>query len=156
MGLLPVDVGAVIDDVIELYEAVAEERDVTLSWVDRMPVFVLGDKALLQRMAANILDNAIKFSPSGGTVSIKLQATGEQFNFSMRDLGVGIATEFGSSAFNRFSRGPGTEATPGHGLGLTLVRAIAIRHGMKVELVNAVPGLSVTVRGKTVTSPPVA
>ena len=149
-GLAPVAIDAVIEDVVELYEAVAEERAVSLLFSECNALHVMGERALLMRMIANIVDNAIKFSPENGVVAIATRAVGGAFEILVRDQGPGLAEEFGDKAFDRFSRGPGAETQPGHGLGLALVRAIAIRHGMKIELRNASPGLEVAVLGQSI------
>jgi signal transduction histidine kinase len=65
---------------------------------------------------------------------------------SDRDRGPGLDPAFRDKAFDRFTRAPRTAAVPGHGLGLSLVRAIAVRHGARVDLADAAPGLSVAVR----------
>lgn len=152
-GLAPVAIDEVVDDVVELYEAVAEERNVAISVTARAAGWIMGDRPLILRMLANIVDNAVKFSPEGGTVAISTERKGDMLDIVVRDSGPGIAAGFAARAFDRFSRGADAQDKPGHGLGLALVRAIAIRHGLKVAHANADPGLVVTIRGKACAEP---
>lgn len=144
-GLEPVDLAATIADVVDLYEGVAEDRQVTLA-SRTLSATVLGDPMLLMRMLANVVDNAIKFSPAGGTVSIAIRTSGAEAEVTVADQGPGIPDDFAGNAFERFSRADSAASTPGHGLGLPLVRAIALRHGIKVMLEPAQPGLRVVFR----------
>ena len=145
-GLKPVEVDSVLDDVVELYEAVAEERGVALSIVARSGASMLGDRQLLVQMLANVVDNAIKFTPSGGAISIASEILKDALIIRVDDQGPGLPEGFETRAFERFSRAVQSQSVPGHGLGLALVKAIAIRHGIKVELSNLKPGLRVIMR----------
>lgn len=145
-GLAPVDLAGTIADVVDLYEGVAEDRGVTLVHHAEAAA-VLGDPMLLMRMIANVVDNAIKFSPQGGQVSITLRVLGDEAEVCIADQGPGIPDGFERDAFERFSRADSAASTPGHGLGLPLVRAIALRHGIKVALEAGNPGLRVIFRG---------
>ena len=144
-GLSPVALDETIASVVDLYEGVAEDRNVRLS-TRTEAVTVLGDGMLLMRMIANVVDNAIKFSPPGGEVEIVLVRHGSDALLTVRDEGPGIPAGFEEAAFERFTRADNVRTAPGHGLGLTLVRAIALRHGMKITLDNAGPGLRVSFR----------
>ena len=147
-GLARVDLAAILADMAELYEAAAEERGLRFE-TRASAVAAFGDRHLLARLIANLIDNAVKFSPEGGVVDIDLAARGESFTLSVRDRGPGLPQGFADKAFDLFSRAPQVAATPGHGLGLALARAIATRHGMRLTLENATPGLRVTLSGKT-------
>jgi signal transduction histidine kinase len=129
----------------DLYEAVAEDRCVSLDFI-RQPAPILGERSLIVRLAANLLDNAIKFSPEGGTVRLKVMADGDECVLSVEDHGPGVATAERDAVMGRFARGSAAAATPGHGLGLALVAAVAKRHGAVVRLEDAAPGLRVTAR----------
>lgn len=144
-GLQPVALDETVAAVVDLYEGVAEDRQVRLVAASE-PLAVLGDPTLLMRMLANVVDNAIKFSPAGGTVAVSLSRRGAEAILSVADQGPGIPQGFEEAAFERFARAESARSAPGHGLGLTLVRAIALRHGMKIGLENARPGLIVTFR----------
>ena len=137
-----VDLAEVVGNVVDLYDAVAEERDIALE-VRIVSAEMLGDRELLMRMLANVVDNAIKFSRSGGTVVIEIIAQSGGNLLSVTDSGPGMAKDIHDRAFDRFARGATTSTVPGHGLGLALVKAIAVRHGIRVNLGDADPGLRV-------------
>lgn len=147
-GLKSVDLAAVVEEAVELYDAVAEERGVRLSFAPRTEAQTLGDRHLLLRMIANLIDNAVKFSPEGGEVRVGVERLGTDVVVEIRDQGPGLPAGFETRAFEPFARAQETATTPGHGLGLTLVQAIATRHGMKIRLRNATPGLRIEIRGR--------
>jgi len=143
-GLAPVDLAEVVADVVDLYEAVAEDRGIRLA-VATTPAVVLGERMLLTRMVANLVDNAVKYSPAGAVVDLVVAADGGAFRLVVRDRGPGLPDGFEAAAFERFTRAENVGAAPGHGLGLPLVRAVALRHGMKIALERADPGLRAVV-----------
>jgi signal transduction histidine kinase len=140
--LKTVDLAEVVESVVDLYDAVADEGGIMLE-PHVSPAPLLGDRGLLTRMLANVVDNAIKFSPGGGKVVIILGSAGASHILTVEDQGPGLAEDIRDRAFERFTRGAATVQIPGHGLGLSLVRAIAIRHGIKIDLEDAAPGLRV-------------
>ena len=146
-GLAPVDLAEILAEVCDLYEAVAEDRGVRFV-VRAAPAVVLGERLLLARMVANLVDNAVKFSPEGEAIDLTVERTGEAIRLVVRDRGPGLPAGFEDTAFERFTRADGAAAVPGHGLGLPLVRAVALRHGMKIELERADPGLRVLIRAR--------
>ena len=146
-GLAHVDLAEVVGDVVDLYEGVAEDRAVRLA-VAVAPAVVLGERLLLTRMIANLVDNAVKFSPEGGVIDIALTRAGGDIRLTVRDRGPGLPEGFETAAFERFTRAETTASVPGHGLGLPLVRAVALRHGMKIDLRRADPGLEVVIRAR--------
>lgn len=145
-GLAVVDLAEVAAMVVDLYEAAAEDRGIRLA-LATAPAPVLGERMLLLRMAANLVDNAVKFSPDGAVVDLVVEATAAQCRFVVRDRGAGVPEGFEVRAFERFTRAETAGTVPGHGLGLALVGAIALRHGMKIALERADPGLRVVVTG---------
>ena len=108
---------------------------------------VAGDPASLETLVANLVDNAIRYTPPGGRVDVTVDRSGDDVVLSVRDNGPGIAAADRERAFERFARGAGADA-PGSGLGLAIVRRIAERHGGSVELAEGLDGrgLSVVVR----------
>jgi len=146
-GLAHVDLAEVIADVVDLYEGVAEDRGVTLA-VSTVPAVVLGERLLLTRMVANLVDNAVKFSPDGGVIDVGVSRTDGDIRLVVRDRGPGLPEGFEAAAFERFTRAESVGAVPGHGLGLPLVRAVALRHGMKIDLERAEPGLRAVIRAR--------
>ena len=146
-GLARVDLSAVIADVVDLYEAVAEDRAVRFDLVVTSAI-VLGERMALTRMVANLVDNAVKFSPDGGVIEVSLAQEGGDVRLAVRDRGPGLPEGFETRAFERFTRAEGT-TVPGHGLGLPFVRAVALRHGMKIDLERADPGLRAVIRARS-------
>ena len=136
-----VDLTAPLASVVELYDAVAEEQSVTLSasLPDRLPMF--GDAALIQQAVANLVDNAVKFSPAGGTVALSARRLPSGLEIVVADHGPGIPQDERAKATQRFYRGETARHTPGSGLGLALVQAVAQLHGGSLRLEDAEPGL---------------
>jgi two-component system, OmpR family, sensor histidine kinase MprB len=94
---------------------------------------MIGDAGVLERAVLNLLDNAIKFSPSGGTVQVRLGPTGDGFAaIEVADEGPGIAAEDLPRVFDRFYRSQEARTLPGSGLGLAIVKQAAVRHGGEV------------------------
>ena len=131
-------------DAAELYAAVAAERGVAFRG-DFAPVVVRGDADQLFQMLINLLDNAVKFSRENGEVSLQVSSEPGQAVVRMRDRGPGIPESDREKVFDRFERLDAARNAPGTGLGLSLVRAIAQRHGGVVALHDARPGLLVQV-----------
>jgi signal transduction histidine kinase len=143
-----VDVVPLLRGVVELYEVLAEERDVTIRVDATPPLMIHGDAALIQQAVANLVDNALKFSPSGGTIRITAVMTPREMPreliVSVSDQGPGIPEAERAKATERFYRGEAARSTPGSGLGLTLVGAVARLHGGTLTLDDAAPGLKAT------------
>jgi len=139
------DIGPLLADLVELYGAVAEERGQCLVVEAAAPLPVWGDRELIQQAVANLLDNAIKFSPAGSTVTLRARVTPgawpETVQVMVLDQGPGIPPCDYARATERFYRGESARSTPGFGLGLTLVRAVAGLHGGDARLSDAGPGL---------------
>ncbi|MEL7228419.1 MAG: HAMP domain-containing sensor histidine kinase [Pseudomonadota bacterium] len=136
-SFVPVDLRHVLEEVGELYEALAEEKGITLTLHESNegPFTVLGEATLLSRLIANLLDNAIKFTPTGGKVSAGIGVFENRVTLAIVDTGPGVAAHMQDRIFQRFVRGNPVEPTaPGHGLGLPLVKAIAVRHGARIHL----------------------
>jgi heavy metal sensor kinase len=133
---LPVDVSALAVSIAEQLEPVAQAKGVGLAAHVTGQVIVLGDAGWLERLLLNLLDNAIKFTPSGGRISVTVALEGQDAVLEVRDTGVGIASEAIPHLFERFFRGdPARSAeAEGAGLGLSLVKWIADRHGAVVSV----------------------
>jgi signal transduction histidine kinase len=136
-----IDLAPLLEDLTELYGAVAEERDIKLVLHAASPLLTRGDRELIQQAVANLLDNALKFSPPGSTVRLTAMRDGGVLHLSVTDEGAGIPDDDVERATERFFRGESARSTPGFGLGLTLVRAVAQLHGGNVQLLQANPGL---------------
>ena len=138
----PFDLAPVLHDLIELYDAVAEEhgQELVANVAAAAPAF--GDREMIQQAVANLLDNALKFSPPGGR--IELSATveaGDRVRIVVADQGPGIPEADRQRATERFFRGESARSTPGSGLGLALVQAVATLHGGVLRLLDNRPGL---------------
>ena len=110
--------------------------------LDSRPVCVIGDGDRLEQVIANLLDNAVKYTPSPGSIELSVAAEGDDGVVRVRDSGVGIASEFLPRIFDVFSRGtrdPGQDS-PGLGLGLSVVRDLVIKHGGTVAANSAGAG----------------
>jgi len=134
-----VSLNAVAVNALELYDAVAEAKGLTLTHtLDAQPV-VAGDGDLLANAVANLIDNAIKYTPSGGTIHVDTRCAGSSVTLTVRDNGRGIPAEERTRVGARFYRLD--RAVPGWGLGLASVLAIARLHGGSLQLADAAPGL---------------
>ena len=152
-------------DLAELYGALAEERGLELALALPAALWMRGDRELLQQAVANLLDNAVKFSPAGGTVLLAAGtgpdtgAAGHDLagpaafgpapdvrllRIAVSDRGPGIPDGDLAKAPERFFRGEAARHTPGSGLGLALVQAVAQLHGGVLRLGDAAPGLRAT------------
>jgi signal transduction histidine kinase len=127
----------------ELYQPLAEQRNVVLTLRPLLPTFVVGDRELLTEAIGNLLDNALKFTPEHGTVDVSLTQQGGRTLIRISDSGPGIAPAEREAVFNRFYRSSATKHVPGVGLGLSLVGAIARLHGIRISLHDDAPGFSV-------------
>jgi len=139
-----IDLTPLLADLAELYEAVAEDAGMHLT-VSAPPILPLhGDRELLQQALANLLDNALKFSPPGGTVRLAARATAGGAELQVADEGPGIPAADLGRVTERFFRGEQARSTPGSGLGLALVQAVAHLHHGALILSDAAPGLRAT------------
>jgi heavy metal sensor kinase len=138
----PLDLRWLAEDVAELMQLVAEARGVTLRVEHLAPCPVRADEDQLRRVLFNLVDNAIKFTPAGGTVSVRCGPVGDRFGVIIRDTGIGIGAEHLPHVFERFYRvdpSRGREAG-GTGLGLAIGRAIAEAHGGCIRI-ESTPGV---------------
>jgi signal transduction histidine kinase len=136
-----VDLGALIHDAAELYEPSAEEKQVELSVrVDGRPT-LQADRDLLFQAVANLIDNALKFTPAGGRIEVSASQAGGRVVLRVADTGPGIPAEDRQVVLERFHRLESSRSTPGSGLGLSLVSAVARMHQAEFELSDNAPGL---------------
>jgi heavy metal sensor kinase len=135
-----IDMDKLLEQACELFLPWAEDKGINLTF-NRVGSFqIRGDLPMVQRMISNLLDNAIKYTPSGGTVHIRAHADTESWGvIEVSDTGTGIAEEDLGLVFERFYRGDQSRSLPGTGLGLSLARAVALSHGGTIS-VNSVPG----------------
>ena len=133
-GLVSVDLSAVASEVWELYEPLGEEKGLVCAAAIAPGLAVLGDRNLIAQMLSNLLDNAIKYCAAGDRVHLTLVAGGDNHLLRLTDTGPGLPADMAAEVFERFVRADRDRAKPGHGLGLALVRAIAARHGARLDL----------------------
>jgi signal transduction histidine kinase len=137
----PVDLSALAVSIVEQLDPVAQAKGVCLSADAAEAITVVGDAGWLERLLLNLLDNAIKFTPDGGRISVRITKQGPDAVLEVRDTGVGIASEALPHVFERFFRGDPARSTTaeGAGLGLSLVKWIADRHEAALS-VDSRPG----------------
>jgi signal transduction histidine kinase len=137
-----------LEDIIEYYLPLAEERHCELRISARQDCWLYGDKALLFQALANLIDNALKYAPAG--LPITLRAYNRQgFSYlAVEDRGAGIPAQLSAKAIERFQRLDTSGNTPGNGLGLTMIQAIAELHGGQLMLEDNHPGLSAIIQLK--------
>jgi len=134
-----IDLSHLIEDACELFEPVAEEKDIALSYNLRSGCHLTGNRQNLQRMLANLLDNALKYTSSPGKVSVDLTRRPQGFQIAIADTGPGIAESDRHRVFERFYRCDESRSRDGCGLGLSFARAVAHAHSGDIELSSA-PG----------------
>jgi signal transduction histidine kinase len=126
-------------EVCDLYEPIAENKNIALRVEAGQRLAVRGDRDLLFEAVANLVDNAIKFAPEGGEVSIELLRSGKDIVLRVTDTGGGISEQERDAVLRRFYRSDKIRNTPGVGLGLNLVAAIVRLHGFRL-VIHAGPG----------------
>lgn len=140
------DVGRLVRDAIELMEPLAEERGLRLVVSAPEGAACTGHRDLLFQTVLNLIDNAIKYSPHGGTVELSLTRDGDDWRLCVRDEGPGIPAAERERVFERLYRLESARDTPGLGLGLSLVQSVVALHRGTIALDDAAPGLAVTLR----------
>ncbi len=142
-----VRLGGVIREMAELEASRAEQAGLNfLLDLPEAELVVDGRQDRLSSLVANLVDNAIKFTPAGGTVTLGLKRDEAWAVLWVADTGIGIPAKDLPQLFNRFHRGRNTTGYPGNGLGLAIVKAIAQGHGGSVTAQNATPGARFVVR----------
>ena len=133
-----VDVGALTREAVATAAAAQDGVEVVARLPEALPV-VRGDAARLRQVLANLIDNAIKYSPAGAVVEVEAAEHGGRLEIAVIDHGTGIAFENQAAIFERFGRVAGPDAKPGTGLGLYIARSIAEAHGGTVAVASS-PG----------------
>jgi two-component system OmpR family sensor kinase len=158
----PVALEALIDALVEEYRPLAAAKNIAITWSPATPLpaaqppRVFGDEASLHTLFANLLDNALRYTPAGGAVTVTLRQQGVTLVVGIEDSGPGIPAQERQRVFDRFYRRAGVEPE-GSGLGLAIVKAIADRHGFKISLdSSATGGLSVRIEAPAAPIAPAA
>lgn len=131
----PVAIQALFGDLKEYYEVLTEQRDLSLV-IDIPPTMptLVGDRALLLQALVNLVDNALKYAPTGSTITLLARADATHVSLGVADQGPGIDAAQRTQAVLRFQRLTRDRSIPGYGLGLALVQAVASLHGGKLTL----------------------
>ncbi len=141
------DISVVVREACELFQPIAEDEGLQLTCNVPENISIEGDERMIQRMIANLLDNAIKYTPQGGNVSITVHSDAESnVVIAVQDTGIGIQAKDLEHIFERFYRCDQSRSETGIGLGLSLARTIARAHGGDITVAsNSVEGTIFTV-----------
>ena len=143
MAFRSVDLVEIAQAVVELFDAAAEDKNINLQIIADRPVLITGDRDLLFDAVANIVDNAIKHGRDAGHVTVELNYGAVRAVISVADDGPGIPADEHQHVFRRFYRLERSRRTPGNGLGLSLVAAVARLHEADIKLFDNAPGLKI-------------
>lgn len=138
-----VDLAQIVSDVVELYQPLAEDKNQAIETALATGHNIQANRHLLSQALANLLDNAIKYTPEGGKITV---AVADGPTITVADSGPGISSDDREKVFGRFVRLDMTRTTPGSGLGLSLVNAVAKLHDAGLTLEDNAPGLKVELR----------
>ena len=144
----PVDLTELLRALAETYQPVAEERMQPMRCEVGEGLEILGDRELLTQMFANLIENAIHHAPEQAVIALEGRRQGSRIEMVVRDNGPGIPAIFHDRVFQRFFRLEQSRTTPGNGLGLSLVAAVASLHDIEISLGDNHPGLIVTLRAE--------
>lgn len=128
VGKAVINVSEVVEDVAPSLQALAEAVGVACTVTSTAPVWVAGNASMLFRLVFNLGENAIKYTPAGGTVTVALSQSGQEATLEVRDTGPGIPVEEQERIFDRFYRSDPARTRGGTGLGLALARSIVLLH----------------------------
>ena len=135
-----VDITRVVQDACELFQPVAEDKGVNLVVEVKSEIKVRGVLQGLQRMLANLIDNALNYTPRPGTVTVSISGNGNLGIITVKDTGIGISPDELPHIFRRFYRCDRSRSRPGTGLGLTLVEAIVRAHRGRIAVTSTPNG----------------
>lgn len=144
-GFKPVDVNSILYDLQELYEPLVEEKGQTLDVEISKPMVLEADRDMLFQAFANLLDNAIKYTPEEGKITIRAFKESRKWHIEIADNGPGIPESEFENVTQRFYRLDQSRTTPGSGLGLALVFAVLKLHDLELSFADNRPGLLVRV-----------
>jgi signal transduction histidine kinase len=132
----PVDMAQVILNACNLFMPVAEEKGIDMTNASAGGCVVMADARMLQRLVSNLLDNALKYTPTGGKVAISALTQAEHMIIRVQDSGIGISEKDLPHIFDKFYRCDRSRAAFGSGLGLSLSKAIVTTHGGVIEVAS--------------------
>jgi len=129
----PLDLDVLIKDSVEAIQVLGHQKDIGIQFNSAHTVEIIADKNQLKRLVLNILDNAIKYTPPGGKISIDLRQQKDSVVIDISDTGVGIPERELPHIFDRFYRVDKSRSSAGFGLGLSIAQSIAMAHGGKIS-----------------------
>jgi heavy metal sensor kinase len=129
-----VEIDPLLEDVVDFFLALAEERSVMLSVEAQSKAAVRGDPTWLHQLFANLVHNALQYTPSGGSVLVEAEPSGDGIVVRVRDTGLGMNSADREIAFSRFQRGSASDSGEGLGIGLALAREIVRAHGGTIDI----------------------
>ena len=141
-----VDMSMLLNSMGELYEVVAEEEDIQFESRIDENLSVQGNQQLIAQALTNLLDNAVKYTPSKGKITLHASTDKEYLHIKISDTGLGIPEEQREHVFKRFVRLDNARSTVGNGLGLSLVKAVMDLHEADIQLADNHPGLIVSLK----------
>ena len=136
---------AICDDLAELYDVMTEEGEHSFAAHIERGLDIMGNRQLIAQAITNLLDNAVKYTPSGGHITLTASQRGENIHVSVGDNGHGIPPDKRDDVLKRFVRLDSARSTPGNGLGLSLVSAIVALHNGSLQLHDNKPGLRIEI-----------
>ena len=136
---------AICDDLAELYDVMTEEGEHSFAAHIERGLDIMGNRQLIAQAITNLLDNAVKYTPSGGHITLTAVQRGENIHVSVGDNGHGIPPDKRDDVLKRFVRLDSARSTPGNGLGLSLVSAIVALHNGSLQLHDNKPGLRIEI-----------
>ncbi len=145
-ALAKIDLAPIVGDMAEFYSPLAEENGVTLEIKPAGSTVIEGNRSLISQALANLIDNAIKYTPEGGHIAVWTAMTPQGAELTVADTGPGIPPSQRAHVIERFVRLETSRNSPGTGLGLSLVAAVARLHGAALALEDNHPGLKATIR----------
>jgi len=129
LALERIDLSGIVEDVVDLFRASAEDKRLTLAFRDCPGLLVQGDLHRLKPAIAHLIDNAVKYTDPGGTIAVTCRRDAEAARVTVEDTGIGISESDWGNVFARFYRVDPSRSQSGNGLGLSLARAICRAHG---------------------------
>ena len=136
---------AICDDLAELYDVMTEEGEHSFAAHIERGLDIMGNRQLIAQAITNLLDNAVKYTPNGGHITLTAEQRGENIHVSVGDNGHGIPPDKRDDVLKRFVRLDSARSTPGNGLGLSLVSAIVALHNGSLQLHDNKPGLRIEI-----------
>jgi signal transduction histidine kinase len=131
-----IDVSGLMKEVLDIYHYVAEEKDIDIHLTLPPDLSLIADPIRISQAMANLLDNAIKYTPVGGKIDIEARQLKREIMIAIKDSGIGIPREEMPKIWDRLYRGDQSRSQKGLGLGLSLLRAIIRAHKGRIEVLT--------------------